>query len=88
MCKSDTAPPQAQAKQTLSKIEKQGGDNRANANIPPGDLHNWQHLEDHGLTQKLQSNVGERVDHGSGNPAGTRVPRACTKEKSQSYSYP
>ena len=40
------------------------------------------------LTEKLQSNVGKRVDHRSGKAAGTRVTGVGTKEKTQPCSYP
>jgi len=46
--------------------------------LPPS-VNSLKALDWQGLTENLQSNVGERVDHWLGYPAGTRATRACTQ---------
>jgi hypothetical protein len=54
--------PQVQAEQKLSKIKKEGGDDCANPNIPPGDIRMGQHFEEHGEQQRDDAERDHEID--------------------------
>jgi hypothetical protein len=48
---TETAAPEVGAQQIFARGKKQGGDERANPDIAPGDLNIGQHLKNHGKQQ-------------------------------------